>query len=464
MAYIDDNKFFVLGLGLSGRAVAELLAGDGKDVAVFDENAELLGEFAHTIENEPYGERVSVVFSGSASSRHNELAPVRDQLRTCNRLVLSPGVPLEHPLVLAARDRGIPVDSEIEVAFHYTNADLVAVSGTNGKSTTVGLIGSVLEAAGVRSVVAGNVGTPFSSVVGGDHLYETIVLELSSFQLDTVNEFKARVAVLLNVTPDHLDRYHHSFEEYAASKARILNNADEHTTFVYNNDDPVCRKIADSFEGRKIPFGSRTRPEVPNALFLDGRSIRRAKGGDSENVLDPGEFTPVGIHNLENAMAATGAASALGIQLAHIREGLKSYRPLPHRMELVREVDGVAFINDSKATNVDATVKSLMGIDGGVVLILGGRDKDGDFRALVPHLGKVRRVLLIGQASGVIRKALEGSCDLEDVGDMADAVQKAAACARRGDTVLLAPACASFDMFDNFQHRGEVFRDCVNGL
>jgi UDP-N-acetylmuramoylalanine--D-glutamate ligase len=454
MAFLDDKRYFVLGIGMSGRSATKLLAVDGREVVAYDENAEVLDDFSRSVDAEGFADRVSIVGPDAAAS----------VMAGCDRVVVSPGVPLNHPLVEAARGRGIPVDSEIEAAFHYTRADIVGVTGTNGKSTTVGVIGNIFEAAGVRSVVAGNVGKPFADVVGAGGAYETIVLELSSFQLDTITEFKVDVAVLLNVTPDHLDRYHHSFDEYAESKSRILNRANTETWFVYNADDRVCRRIADGFGGNKMPFSSSGRPDSENAVFLDGGEIVRLRGGDVEKVIAAGEFTPVGVHNMENAMASVGAATAMDVSLPDIRGGLRTYRPLPHRMELVRVVGGVAYINDSKATNVDATVKSLMGIDGGVALILGGKDKEGVFKMLIPHLEKARKVILIGEAAGVIRAALEGHCDMEEAADMAAAVGAAAKYTRSGDTVLLAPACASFDMFDNYQHRGEVFRSCVNAL
>lgn len=461
MGFLEGTSYFVLGLGISGRAAARLLAEDGRKVIAFDENASVREEFSRSIEGAAYGRKIRVV---PAVAPGESSADVGEHLSACDRMVLSPGVPLEHPLVSMARERAIPVDSEIEAAFHFTNAKIIGVTGTNGKSTTVGVIGTILETAGVRSVVAGNVGTPFATVVGGSELYEVIVLELSSFQLDTISEFKADVAVLLNVTPDHLDRYRHSFDEYAASKARLLNRWDDDSCFVYNADDPVCLRIAKGRGGLELPFSSSGGQSGGDAVYLEGGAIHRSWRGSTEKVLEAGEYKPVGIHNLENAMAAIGAATAMDVSLADIRDGLRAYRPLPHRMEPVRTVGGVTWINDSKATNVDATVKSLISVDGNVILILGGKDKEGDFGSLVPHVDRVRKVILIGEARGVIRSALNGSCELDDAEDMAAAVDSAARIARPGDTVLLAPACASFDMFDNYQHRGEVFRSCVNAL
>ena len=452
MAYKKGDKIFVLGLGKSGAAAARLLALKGCDVVVYDENAEVLAECLRSFEDIRDHERVAGAGPGGAS----------DALDTCERVVVSPGVPDDHPLVVQARKTGKPVDGEIELAYHFNNSTIVGVTATNGKSTTVGIIGEMLATAGVRSVVAGNIGHPFADVVAEENEYEAVVLELSSFQLDTITEFKTDVAVLLNVTPDHLDRYHHSFDEYAASKARILNRTGESDTFVYNHDDTVCRRIAAGFAGNAIPFSSTT--NLDSGVYLDGGHIRYAREGRVDDVLPRDRFTPIGIHNAENAMAAVAAVTPFGLDPGHVRAALESYRPLAHRMEPVRTVDGINFVNDSKATNVDATVKSLQSVEGGTVLILGGKDKEGDFRTLIPYLDRVRLAVLIGEASKAIKTALEGHCELEQASDMEDAVNGAYGRAKPGDTVLLAPACASFDMFKNYQDRGEVFRSCVNAL
>jgi UDP-N-acetylmuramoylalanine--D-glutamate ligase len=457
MSFLDGRKYFVLGLGLSGRAAAAMLARDDRDVIVYDENDSVLQNYAAEIEEKPYRDRIQIL----SRSGPEEIA---GSIAGCHTLVVSPGVPLDHSAVAAAREHRVPVVSEIEAAFHYTRSDIVGVTGTNGKSTTVGVIGSILEAAGLRCVVAGNVGTPFASVVGKGEHYDVIVLELSSFQLDTIREFKPDVSVLLNVTPDHLDRYNNSMEEYARSKSRVVNLADENSCIVFNENDGYCREIARGYPGISVAFSSAGQPAGENSVFVEDGAIQRRWLGVRETVLNAGDFTPVGIHNLENAMAAVGAATAMSISLPDIRGGLRSYKPLPHRMEPVKVVNGVSYINDSKATNVDATVKSLISINGGIVLILGGRDKEGDFAALRPYLGKVKKILLIGEAADKIRAALENSCEIGMVADMAAAVQAAAAYAVAGDTVLLAPACASFDMFDSYKHRGEVFRSCVESL
>ena len=449
--FAEYRRFLVLGMARSGAAISALLAADGRSLTVFDDDGGALARFRASGAATSFQDRIAI-----ASAADAEKAAVESDC-----VVVSPGIALDHPLVARARAARVPVIGEIEAAFHFTRARIVGVTGTNGKSTTVGVIGGILEAAGVDAVVAGNVGTPLAQVLR-ERDPHTLVLELSSFQLDTIDEFRVDVAVLLNVTPDHLDRYHHSFAEYAASKERILNRATPDTAYVFNAEDEFARAVADRHRVIAIPFSSRR--ALPEGVGFENDTLVRSWQGRREDVIRRREFSPVGVHNLENALASIGAATALGVPLDAMRAALSTYRPLPHRMELVRVVDGVAYVNDSKATNVDATVKSLMSVEGPAIVILGGRDKEGDFSALTPHLGGVRCAVLIGEAKGVIRRALAGACELVDALDLRDAVQRARSAARAGDTVLLAPACASFDMFKNYQERGEVFRACVNAL
>lgn len=448
--FAEYTNFFVLGMARSGLAVSVLLARDGKRVAVYDDDAAALEKF-----------RASDAARANPSIVTVEKARAAEEAVSSECVVVSPGVSLDHPVLLRARAAGVPVLGEIETAYRYTKARIVGVTGTNGKSTTVGVVGDILKAGGVDAVVAGNVGTPLAEVLR-ERDPDTLVLELSSFQLDTIDRFRVDVAVLLNVTPDHLDRYHHSFDEYAASKARILNRASAETTYVYNAEDAVASALAQSHGGPAIPFSSQR--VLDAGVFFDGEAIVRAWNGKRDAVIKRSEFTPVGVHNLENALASIAAVIPFNVPLDALRAALRAYRPLPHRMELVRVVDGVAYINDSKATNVDATAKSLASIDGPVIVILGGRDKEGDFGALVPYLKTARRAVLIGEARNIIARALAGRVATTEATDMQGAVRAARASAQPGDTVLLAPACASFDMFRNYQERGEVFRASVNAL
>jgi UDP-N-acetylmuramoylalanine--D-glutamate ligase len=316
--------------------------------------------------------------------------------------------------------------------------------------------------AGLKSVVAGNIGTPFSDVVDTEDDLDVVVLEISSFQLDTISNFKTRVAAVLNITPDHLDRYNDSFDEYVKSKARILRNFDDETVFVYNADDAACAIIARGFDGNKVPFSSSRRLDA--GVFSADGAIVRVTGGRMERVIAIGDFPPVGIHNLENAMASVAAVTPFEVEKRDIEAALAAYRPLPHRMEPVKTVRGVTYINDSKATNVDATIKSLRSIESDVVLIMGGLDKNGEFGLLGPHLSRVKLIVLIGDAKQKIKNVLTGKCRISEAATMEEAVELAAEVSSTGDTVLLAPACASFDMFKNYGHRGEVFRAAVNAL
>jgi len=449
--FAQYRRFFVLGMARSGIAASGILAGDSRPVIVYDDDPLVLAKFAMTDVARQYGDRIAVATPDG----------VRGAIAACDCVVVSPGVPLDHALVSYAAAEEKPVIGEIEVAYHFTHARILGITGTNGKSTTVGVIGDILQAAGIDTVVAGNIGTPVCDVLR-ERDPHTLVLEISSFQLDTADEFRADVAVLLNVTPDHLDRYHHSFDEYAASKARILRHATDRTFYVYNREDAAANALAPETPARGIAFSSAR--VLEHGVYFDDACIMRAWGGKREKVIQRGEFSPIGLHNLENALAAVAVASALDVSLDAMRSALRAYRPLPHRMELVRVLDGVSYVNDSKATNVDATVKSLISVEGHSILILGGRDKEGDFSVLVPHLSDVRCAVLIGEAKTVIRKALSGRVEMTDAHDMEDAVRIGRKAAHTGDTVLLAPACASFDMFKNYQERGEVFRACVNNL
>ena len=449
MDLLDAKRFLVMGLGKSGRAAARLLALEGYEVGIADDDDAVVSGSMASAEIAPLAGRIEAVRSGEAAR----------YLRCDDALVVSPGVPLSHPLVQSARERGVVVTGEIEVAYRYCASPIIAVTGTNGKSTVVNVTGKILETAGKRTVVAGNIGTPFASVVEKRDPYDVIVLEISSFQLDTIIDFRADVAVLTNVTVDHLDRYQDSFDLYAQSKARILNRTASKEAFVYNADDPVCVRIAGGFAGMKIPFSS-SRPLEQGVFFENGGIVRRLRGS-AERIADREDFPPIGVHNLENAMTAIAAVTPFGIPTARIREALNNYRPLSHRMEPVRTLRGVTYIDDSKATNVDATIKSIKSVEGKVVVILGGSDKNLDFRPLADHAGRMRLAILIGQASPRIRAVLEGRCELASAPSLEDAVRQASQAASPGDTVLLAPACASFDMFRNYAHRGEVFRGAV---
>jgi UDP-N-acetylmuramoylalanine--D-glutamate ligase len=460
------RRIAILGFARSGRALAEALLSRGVEVSVGD--ARDAGEFAPTADLARRGARF---FFGGAGEELGGLLDGADWL------AISPGVPLDSPLVAAARARGIPVYSELEVAFRIAEAETpgghrwIAVTGTNGKSTTTTWIAEMLRRAapGTRRPVAlaGNIGEPLSGFLGAGA--RDFVCEVSSFQLESVDRFHPHVAVLTNVTPDHLDRYA-SFSDYAGAKARLFARQDAGDYAVLNADD--ARAAALETPARKIFFSRRGRPgRSPNdwAVWLESGALVSNVGGLRHHVLAAAtdRLALPGAHNLENAMAAVAAAEALGTPPAAIVDALTRFDGLPHRTELVAEARGIRWIDDSKGTNVDAAAKSLEGFpDGTVILILGGRDKHGDFAALAPLVARrARAVLTIGEAAETIEAALKGAgVAFERSGAMPAAVERAAELARPGDTVLLSPACASFDQYRNFEERGEHFASLARAI
>ena len=437
----------VLGFARSGRALAEALVERGVEVAVADDRPETA--FAEITELRRRGVRF---YFGSSPER---------ALEGADWLAVSPGVPPTHAAVVAARRRGIPVLSEIEIAWRIAEAETpgrnrwVAVTGTNGKSTTTAWIAEILGSGPRPVVLAGNIGAPLSGFLERPTPRD-FVCEVSSFQLEGIETFRPDVAVLTNVTPDHLDRYA-SFEEYAAAKERVFSNQRDGDFAVVNADDPVSSAVAT--RTRRVPF-SRLAPAPGGTWLEDGQIVSEVRGA-RRTVLAAEELALPGAHNLENALAAVAVAYCLEVPTTAIQKALTGFRGLPHRTELVAEAGGVKWVNDSKGTNVDATLKSLEGRSPkSVVLILGGRDKHGDFARLAPPVSRAARaVLTIGEAAPVIEAALAGSAPLESCGRMEAAVARAAELARPGDTVLLSPACASFDQYANFEERGKHFAD-----
>jgi UDP-N-acetylmuramoylalanine--D-glutamate ligase len=350
----------------------------------------------------------------------------------------------------------------VELASRLTAARFLGITGTNGKSTTTSLLGAILEAAGLPVVVAGNIGTALCEVVTTLGPSHWVVAELSSFQLETIAAFRPHVAVLLNLAPDHLDRYA-AVTDYYAAKVRIFANQTPEDFAVLNADDPPTLERSRGIRPQLRLF-SRLRTVGDGAFVRDGRLVVR-RDGRTEAVCGAEEIRIQGLHNLENSLAAAAAATAIGVRAEAIGAALRRFPGLPHRLELVAEVAGVRYVNDSKGTNVGAVVKSLEGYTGGVILIAGGKDKGGDFAPLRPLVAtRVKRMLLLGQARTVIRAQLAGACPMEDVETLEAAVRQGAEIAAPGDTVLLSPACASFDMFRDFEHRGEVFRQAVQDL
>ncbi|MEO6260061.1 MAG: UDP-N-acetylmuramoyl-L-alanine--D-glutamate ligase [Thermoanaerobaculia bacterium] len=435
-------KTLVIGAGRSGVAAANFLAARGEEVCLTDANAspDLPDSLAESVRRS-FGHQDDALLDG------------------VRLVVISPGVPLTVPLVWRAAAMAIPVIGEIELAFRHLRGPVIAITGSNGKSTTTALIGEILKVGGRQPIVAGNIGTPLISTIDQERP-RTYVLELSSFQLETVDKFHADVALLLNITPDHMDRYE-NFEAYAAAKYRVFRNQSAGDVAITNATD------------RRGGSGD---PNVRNWRFSASEAVEQGaclEGDDLVMRIDGHErriprssLTLQGAANVENALAAWLAARASGIDDVSVQIAFGSFQGLPHRMVLVLERDGVRWVNDSKGTNVDATLKSLEGFSAhSVILILGGKDKAGEFERMRDVVQeKTRTVLTIGAAAGRIAEALEGSCPIVPAGDMEKAVGWAAENASTGNTVLLSPACASFDQYRNFEHRGEHFETLVRAL
>ena len=443
------QRVLVYGLGLSGRAAAALLRRHGVAVVGVDAreaDALELGDLAADPE--------VVVFAGEEP---HELPAGIDGV------VLSPGVPGDRPLLVAARERGLPVIAEVELAFPLLRGPVVGITGSNGKSTTTAMTGHLLRHAGMAVEVCGNIGLPLSAVVDGEP-GRTFVVELSSFQLESTDTFRPLAAAMLNLSPDHLDRYP-DMAAYGAAKQRIFLRQTADDVAVLNADDPAVAPVPAS--GRRRWFSRRG--TVVDGCYAAGGDVREASayGGRAEPLFTAADVPLPGPHHLENAMAAALLALAAGAPAESLPGGLRSFRGLPHRTEPVAEIGGVRWFDDSKGTNVGATARALEGFaDGSVHLILGGRGKGtglGD-ELLTLIRAKARMVHLIGEAAEAFRRELDGLAPWHLAERMEVAVAAAAAEARPGDAVLLSPACASFDQYRNYAHRGDHFQELVRGL
>lgn len=444
---LDGRNVVVVGLGRTGAAAAEFLLKKGSRVVVTDPKPyEALAEQADALE-----EKGAVLELGG----HNEKTFTGADL-----IVLSPGVPPFIPPLKAAAAEGVPITGEIELAAGFLKQPMIAVTGTNGKTTTTTLIGDMIKACSRRVFVGGNIGAPLIEIVDRENHYDYIVIELSSFQLETAKRLKPNVAALLNVTPDHMDRYPDP-EDYFRSKAKIFARQNERDFAVLNADDPLVSSIVCA--SRKLYFSRGKQQE--NGAYLAGDRIVMKFDGQIKSELPLADIAMRGAHNQENIMAAMLSAAAMGFDPETLRRTAGKFKGLPHRVEYVRTHKGVNYYDDSKGTNVGAVIKSLEGFDEPVILIAGGRDKDLDFAPLKRLVKeKVKLLILLGEARHIIFKALGNETETIMVDSMNDAVSKADAYSEPGDVVLLSPACASFDMFNSYAHRGDVFSQLVWSL
>jgi UDP-N-acetylmuramoylalanine--D-glutamate ligase len=430
---LEGARVAVVGMARSGVAAVKLLREKGATVRAVDQK--------------------SVVMEGIEVEQQSEAA-----FADADLIVLSPGVPADLPELRSSRARGVKIIGDLELASWFLEGEIIGITGANGKTTTTALTGHILKASGIAAQVGGNIGTPPASMVDTSRAGQLNVLELSSFQLETTERFHAHIGAALNVTPDHLDR-HYTIENYAEAKARLFVNQRESDFAVLNHDDSITRGYAARTKGTTVWFSS-THSVSPGA-FLDGSRILL----DAQPLMEASEVPLRGTHNLENTMAAAAIAKLAGATHAQIRAAVMTFPGVEHRLEFVRETHGVAWYNDSKATNVDAALKAIAAFPGGLWVILGGKDKNSDYTPLAaPLKQKSHAALLIGAAAEKIRAQLGGEVRMIACRTLDAAVQEARARAARGDTVLLAPACASFDQFENYEHRGREFKRLVGEL
>ena len=445
---LRNKRVLVVGLARTGLATALFCAARGARVTATDARSEK--ELADSIA--PLRKAgVGLEFGG-----HRQ-----ELIRDADLIIPSPGVPADAPLLQSARAKGVTIWSEVELASRFLKGRLIGITGSNGKTTTTSLIEHILRSAGFSTILAGNIGTPLISCVDKASDKSVTVAELSSFQLELIETLRPNISVFLNLTPDHLDR-HHTLESYGAAKARIFENQTEADSAVLNADDPGTTPYA--LTKPQVYWFSR-RQRVVQGAFVKENEILFRRDGVEEPVLQLTDIPLAGAHNVENVLAAVAATRLAGAEAAAIAKGVRSFAGVEHRLEFVAEIGGVRFYNDSKATNVDATLKALDAFPGRILIILGGKDKGSDYTLLqAPLREKAILALLIGAAAGKIEKQIAGSVAIEQAGTIERAVETAAHAARAGDIVLLAPACASFDQFQNYEHRGRVFKELVQQL
>jgi UDP-N-acetylmuramoylalanine--D-glutamate ligase len=446
---LNNKRVLVVGLGKSGVASALFLKGHGARVTVSDTKPEdqLRDEIPVLLDQ---GIAVETGGHGERTFRGQDL------------IVVSPGVAVDAPPLVQARASGEPVIGEIELAAQHLTGPIVAITGSNGKTTTTTLAGEILAAGGFPTLVGGNIGTPAISLVDRASRETVVVLEVSSFQLETIQTFRPKVAAILNITPDHLDR-HRNFQTYVDAKARIFENQESSDFAVLNEDDATCVTLGDRTRAQVFWF-SRKKEVKQGAWVRDGQILFRDGRGQREIML-VSEIPLKGAHNVENVLAAVCAGALMGCKPEQLREAVRNFKAVEHRLEYVATVQGVEYYDDSKATNVDATIKALESFPANIHLILGGKDKGSDYRVLNDLLReRVKRVYTLGAAAEKIESQIKGAAEIVHAETLDNAVRRAAAVAQPGDIVLLAPACASFDQFQSYNHRGRVFKEVVKSL
>jgi UDP-N-acetylmuramoylalanine--D-glutamate ligase len=446
---LNNKHVLVVGLGKSGVASALFLKSRGARVTVSDTKSEdeLRNEILLLLE---HGIAVETGGHGDRTFRGQDL------------IVVSPGVPFDAGQLMQARSLSEPVIGEIELAAQFLAGSIVGITGANGKTTTTSLAGEIVAAGNFPTLVGGNIGTPAISFVDQAGPKTWTVLEVSSFQLETIDTFRPRIAVILNITPDHLDR-HKTFANYVNAKARIFENQRGDDFTVLNADDPTTAGLADRTRAQLFWFSRRQ--EVERGVFVRGAAIFFRDGQREKEIMPLQELPLKGAHNVENALAGVLVGALVGCAPEQIREAVRNFKAVEHRLEFVAKVAGVDYYNDSKATNVDATIKALESFPANIHLILGGKDKGSDYSVLNELLReRVKRVYTIGAAAAKIESQIQGASEIEHAETLENAVRLASASAVAGDVVVLAPACSSFDQFQSYEHRGRVFKEIVHSL
>ena len=449
---LEGKRVLVVGSGKSGVAAAELLRKKGITFVLFDGNKDL--DVTALIEKNP-------VFAG-AEILLGELAP--EDMARIDLVVLSPGVPTDLPMVNELRNRQIPIWGEIELAYHFAKGRIIAITGTNGKTTTTSLVGEIMANYFDDVKVVGNIGIPYTSVAADTTEDTVTVAEISSFQLETTHEFAPEVTAILNITPDHLNR-HHTMECYIETKESITKNQTAGDTCVLNYEDEVLRRFGETLQ-TKVVFSSSKR-RLEKGLYLDGEDIFYADGTTDTKVINVNELNILGKHNYENVMAAVGMSVSFGVPMDKIVEVLKRFQAVEHRIEYVTEKRGVKFYNDSKGTNPDAAIQGIRAMNRPTLLIGGGYDKQSEYDEWIESFdGKVKKLVLIGQTKEKIAECAKkhGFEDVILCDTFEEAIDTCYANAVSGDAVLLSPACASWGMFANYEERGRIFKEYVRNL
>ncbi|MCR4923521.1 MAG: UDP-N-acetylmuramoyl-L-alanine--D-glutamate ligase [Lachnospiraceae bacterium] len=448
------GKILVVGYGKSGIAACFLLKEKGEDPILFDSD--------ESKDKESVREKLKphddiTLITGSVP---------KDIEDSVEMLVLSPGVPLDSDIALHYKNKGIKLSGEIELAYSYEKGSLLAVTGTNGKTTTTSLLGKIMQDYNHNSFIVGNIGNPYTSEVLKTNDTSVTVAEISSFQLETIDKFKPKVSSILNITPDHLNR-HHTMENYIREKEKITINQDMNDHCILNYDDPILRDFGEAVKKKVRVHYFSSREELSEGYFYKDEYIYKALAGKKEKLLHKDELKIIGVHNMENAMAAIAMADAFLVPMENILDSVRSFTAVAHRIEFIKEVDGVRYYNDSKGTNVDAAIKGIEAMDRKTCLIGGGYDKGAEYDEWIDAFGgKVKKLVLIGQTREKIAECArrKGFTDIEFADSLEEAVEICRKNSVKGEAVLLSPACASWGMFDNYEQRGDMFREIVNSL